>query len=195
MADQRRIAQTRDADAPRRRVLDAAIAELATTTVDSFTMAAVAARAGFEVEAVKNMWPNTPALLTAALIHYGSQNMPIPDTGSLRGDLTRYAKSFAAAVNSPTGRRLLDAVIASPKDWDVSDWRPGFFASRQQRVAPILARAVERGECSADIDPMRIMGLLTAGLCSPIQFYDRPVTDADCEDLVDVLLNGILRKR
>lgn len=195
MAGRRHFGEMRGADAPHQRILDAAIAELATTTVDSFTMAAVAARAGLEVQAVKNIWANTPELLIAALMSYADVNLPIPDTGSLRGDLIHYATSFAAAVNSPIGRRLLDAIVASPKDWDVSDWRPGFFASREKRVAPLLKRAVARGECSPDVDAMRIMGVLTAGLCSPIQFHDRPVTDEDCEAVVDLVLNGILRNR
>jgi len=181
--------------ATRRRVLDAALAELATTNAGSFTMAAVAERAGLEVRAVKDIWANTPALITAALMAYAARNMPVPDTGSLREDLVGYAKSFAAAVNAPTGRRLLDAVIATPTDWDVSGWRYSFFVARRQRVAPLLQRAIERGDCPPDVDPVRIMDLLTAGLCSPLQFYDRPITDEDCEDVVDLLLNGFRRIR
>jgi len=178
----------------RRRVLDAALAELATTNAGSFTMAAVAQRARLEVRVVKDMWANKPGLITAALMAYAEQNMPMPDTGSLREDLVGYAKSFATAVNSPTGRRLLDAVIATPKDWDVSGWRYSFFVARRQRVAPILQRAIERGDCPPDVDAVRIMDLLTAGLCSPLQFYDRPTTDEDCEHVVDLLLNGIRSK-
>jgi hypothetical protein len=29
-------------------------------------------------------------------------------------------------------------------------------------------------------------------LCIPLQFYDRPVTDTDCEFVVDTLLNGVI---
>ena len=179
----------------RERVLDAAIAELATTNVGSVTMAAVAQRAGLDVLAVKDIWPNTPELITAALLSYAAQNLPVPDTGSLRDDLLGYAKSFAAAVNSPTGRRLLDAVIATPKDWDFSGWRSSVYAARRQRAAPMLRRAIERGECPPDIDPVRVMDLLAAGLCISLQFYDRPVSDEDCEAIVDLLLSGVLRNR
>ena len=181
--------------AMRQRVLDAALAELATTNAGSFTMAAVASRAGLEVQVVKDMWPNTPELISAALMAFAGRNMPVPDTGSLREDLMGYSKAFAVAVNSPTGRRLLDAVIATPKDWDVSGWRYSFFLARRQRVAPLFQRAIERGDCPPDIDPARIIDLLTAGLCIPLQFYDRPITDEDCEAVVDVLLNGIRRIR
>ena len=120
--------------AMRQRVLDAALAELATTNAGSFTIAAVAQRAGLEVQVVKDMWANTPELISAALMAYAGRTMPVPDTGSLCEDLVGYAKGFAAAVNSPTGRRLLDAVVATPKDWDVSGWRSAFFQAHRRLV-------------------------------------------------------------
>lgn len=183
-----------DADM-RRHVLDAALAVLATTTVSSFSLVAVARRARVEVDVVKGMWANTHALIGAALMEYAARHLPMPDTGSLRGDLVGYAKSLAAAVNSPTGRRLLDAIIATPKDWDVSGWRASFFEGRRRRAAPVLQRAIDRGECPPDVNRLLFMDVLTSGLISSLQFYDRPVTDADCEAVVDLLLNGILLNR
>ena len=94
----------------------------------------VAQRAGLEVQVVKDMWANTPELISAALMAYAGRTMPVPDTGSLCEDLVGYAKGFAAAVNSPTGRRLLDAVVATPKDWDVSGWRSAFFQAHRRLV-------------------------------------------------------------
>lgn len=189
-----RIGESRDAGV-RERVLDAAIAVLATTNVSSFSVAAVARRAGVEVDVIRGMWPNTHTLISGALMAYAAQNMQMPDTGSLRGDLVGYAKSFAAAVNSSTGRRLLDAIIATPKDWDVSGWRDSFLEGRRRRAAPVLQRAIDRGECPPDIDPLLFMDVLAFGLISPLQLYDRPVTDSDCEAVVDLLLNGILLNR
>ncbi len=119
----------------------------------------------------------------------------MPDTGSLREDMLQYAKLFAYAVNSTIGRRLVGAVVAAPNEWDVSGWRETFFESRQRRVEPMLCRAVERGECAPDLDVARIMDLLNAGLCISLQLYDRPVTDEDCEFVVDTLLNGIRPNR
>lgn len=185
-------------DVDHQHVLNAAIAELATTNAGSFTMTAVAKRAGVDVQDIKRVWPNTPELLNAALQAFAGQNMPVPDTGSLREDMLQYARLFAYAVNSPIGRRLVGAVVATPNEWDVSGWRETFFESRQRRVEPMrsmLSRAVERGECAPDLDALRIMDLLNAGLCISLQLYDRPVTDEDCEFVVDTLLNGIRGNR
>lgn len=176
-------------------ILDAVIAELASTSAGSITMSAVATRAGVEVEDVKRIWANTPELLNAALMSFAGKNIPVPDTGSLRDDMLQYARFFASAVNSPIGRRIIGAVVATRNEWDVSGWREMFFESRQDNVEPMLSRAIERGECAPDIDAARIMDFLNAGLCVSLQLYDRPVTDEDCEFVVDVLLNGIRRNR
>lgn len=173
-------------------LLDAVIAELAVTNPGSITLAAVARRAGVDERDVKKVWANTPELLTAALMSYARRNLPIPDTGTLRGDLLGYAKSYAAEVNSPKGRRLFDALIATPRDWDVTGWRSALYAARSQRTSAAIQRAVERGEVRADVNPVGFFDLLAAGLCIPLQFYDRPITDTDCEFVVDTLLNGVI---
>lgn len=109
-------------------------------------MKAVAKRAGMDVADIQDMWANTPALLTAALIAYAREHIRIPDTGSLRSDLLGYAKAYAASLNSPIGLRLLDAVVATPKDWDVTGWRSAFIAARGRTIPRMMQRAVDRGE-------------------------------------------------
>jgi len=57
-----------------------------------------------------------------------------------------------------------------------------------------LRRAVDRGELRPDVDRVGVVDLLLAGLRVPLQVYDRPITDKDCEFVVDSLLNGIRPK-
>ena len=189
---------TIDGDRPKvdhQHVLNAAIAELAGTNAGVVTMVAVAKRAGVAVQDIKRTWANTPELLTAALMSYGQRSLPFPDTGSLRGDLLGYSKSFADEMNSPDGRRLLDALLVTPKDWDMGGWRSAFIAARRDRLSAALRPAVDRGELRPDVDPVGVVDLLLAGLRVPLQLYDRPITDADCEFVVDTLLSGIRPNR
>ena len=179
----------------RQRVLDAVILELAGTNAGSLTMKAVAKRAGVDVEEIREVWANTPALLTEALFRYAREHIRIPDTGTLRGDMLGYAKAYAASLNSPVGRRLIDAVVATPKDWDVTGWRSAFFAARGKTISKMMRRAVDRGELSPDVDAVRVIDLVAGGLFMSLQFYDRPVTDEDCEFVVDTVLNGIRPNR
>lgn len=182
-------------DIERQRILDEALAELiGTKTVDDFTLEGVAARAGVEAVVVKQFWANTPALFTATLLAWGDRNIPIPDTGTLRGDLTQYSRSYAAATNSPTGLKLLNRVVISPKDWDSYGSLPEFRRARPARMSVMVQRAIERGECADDVDPDMVVEVLASALCMPILFYGQPITDEFCAQVVDVFLDGIMRR-
>lgn len=184
-------AYPRDLDHLRDAILDAAIQELAGKKVSHFTLEGVAARAGVPVPVVRDIWANTPDLMAAALRAFAERKLPIPDTGTLRGDLLAYARSYAATVNTAEGRRVLDSLIVRPTDWEMPGPRTTFLESRISRIGLIIARAVQRGECSPDIDAARFIDQLGIGLCLPVLWYDREVTDEDCEYVVDLLLNGI----
>ena len=90
--------------------------------------------------------------------------------------------------------RRLDAVIVSPRDWDVAGSRAGYVDGRNDQAIAIVSRAVERGECAPGTDPVRVADLLGAGLCLPVLLYDRPINDADCEFVVGTVLNGIVAR-
>jgi AcrR family transcriptional regulator len=178
----------------RGRILDAALAELATVrVVDDFTLEAVAARAGVSAHAVQQFWPSSPALFTAALLEWGRRHMPIPDTGTLRSDLLQYSLSYAEAVNTPLGRRLLSLVVISPRDWDVLGSREAFRAARPNRMAVMVQRAIDRGECNDGTDPALVVEVLATALSMPILFYEQPISDEFCGQIVDMMLTGILR--
>lgn len=179
----------------RRIVLNAAVRELAVSNMGSFTLEGVAARAGVGVGVIKQTWSNTPELFIAMLNDYAEQHLPVADTGTLRGDLLAYARSYARTVNTPDGRRLLDALIVKPEDWDLSGSRAIFLDYRVRRVGVMITRAIARGECRADTDPALTIDMLAIGLALPLLMYDLPVSDGHCVYVVDTLLNGIAAER
>ncbi len=179
----------------RQQILDAALTELITNHFDGFTLDKVALRAGVDALVVKRLWPNTPELLIATLNEYGDRYVPAPDTGSLRDDLLHYAKSYAETINSPLGRRLVDALIVRPKDWDVAGSRATYLDGRDDRAIAIMRRGIQRGECAPDTDPVRAADLIMAGLCLPVMLYDQPITEDHCEFVVDTVLNGVANGR
>ncbi len=181
----------RQVDHARALILDAALAELAARNLSGFTLEGVAARAGQPEVAIKQIWHNTPQLLNAALMAFGERHMPVPDTGSLRGDLLQYAKSYADSLSTPTGRRLMEALLITTHGWDPADCRAAFLAGRHNRISVMITRGIERGECRPDTDANRLVDLLAACLCTPIMFYDRRITDEDCRYVVNLLMDGI----
>lgn len=179
-------------DAERQAILEAAVAELAARNVSAFTLDGVAARAGVDVVTVKQIWANTPELFAATLKTFARRNIAVPDSGSLRGDLIAYAQSLAGIVNAPLGRRVLDSLLVRARDWELTGSRSRYLESREY-LGWIIERGIERGECPADVDAFRVMDLLGLGVCIPVLYYDRPITDEHCAFVVDTILGGIAR--
>ncbi len=177
------------------RILQAAIAELALANAPGLTLERVAGRAGVTVEAVRQRWANSPELLAAALLDFAGRHLQVPDTGSFRDDLMAYAKDWAAMIDTPLGRRLLDALVPSPSEWDSRSSREAFRGHRGPRVAEIVRRAVRRGECRPDVQPGALVDLIGAAVCLPVLFYGRGLTESDCEALVGTILDGITPRR
>lgn len=178
-------------DTMRRIVLNAAARELATSDVGSFNLEGVAARSGVDVRLIKQTWASTPELFTDMLDTFARRHLPVPDTGTFRGDLLAYSRSYATTVNTPVGRRMLDALIVKPEDWDLTGSRAAFLKARVHRIGVMVERAVARGECPADTDPALTIDLLGIGLCLPVLMYDQPISEEHCRYVVDTLLNGI----
>lgn len=170
---------------------NAAMAELVQPSSAVFSEKQVAARARVDVRDIRRRWPNTRALLDATLDAYFEGRLPVPDTGSLRGDLQVFARWLASIYNTPLGRRVLDALISRPSDWDVSGVRQALPDVRSRRYEVLFLRGVDRGECAADIDRKRLLDLLALGVAIPQVFHDRPVTDDDVSFVIDTILDGV----
>ena len=175
----------------RERILESAAEELTAGGTAGFSADAVAARAQVDRDTLLRLWPGTAELLRAALVHWVSRAASIPDSGSLRGDLLHYAKAYAALVNTPVGHRLLDALIIRPRHWARDDAVGPVRGALTRAVSAALTRAIERRECRADIDPAFVIDFLMAGLSASRLFYDRPVTEEECEFVVATLLDGL----
>src|SRR3954470_1700921 len=81
-----------------RRVLDAAIVELARSGYHGFRMDVVAASARVNKTTIYRRWPSRAALITALVDRMRAplRESPLPDTGSLEGDLVEaFARRFA----------------------------------------------------------------------------------------------------
>src|SRR5438094_8033869 len=74
----------------RQAVLDAAFAELGEKGYGGLSIEAVAQRSGVAKTTVYRRWPTRNELVADALDSRSDRYEPVPDTGSLRGDLTQF---------------------------------------------------------------------------------------------------------
>ncbi|WP_328354675.1 TetR/AcrR family transcriptional regulator C-terminal ligand-binding domain-containing protein [Mycobacterium sp. NBC_00419] len=176
------------------RVIAAASDELAARGIDNFTIEGVAARAGVEADAIRQVWGDRRVLLMDAPLRGAQQTIPIPDTGSLRGDLVAYADSLAAASANPSARAVLYSLIPSSKDWDPTEVRSDFWDIRFEKIATILRRAAARGELRSGVDPLEAMRMLSSALNYDALFTDSPVRPQYAEQVLDIFIAGVSRE-
>jgi AcrR family transcriptional regulator len=177
-----------------RAILDAAIELFIEEGYEGMSIEGVAARAGVGKTTIYRRWASKEELIVAAIDELIFEVEPL-DTGSLRRDLvdlitqlqvvmssSRAGQVFPrmvphVAAGSPLGRVYLKRVIAP----------------RFELLRSVLARAAERGEVPADLDPELVRGLLVG----PIMILKltgqltRRGARQRAEAIVDTVLRGL----
>jgi AcrR family transcriptional regulator len=157
------------------------------TTVDD-----VAARAGVGKATVYRRWPSKEDLAVAAMETLYNVEMPEPDTGDIRRDLTESYRSVLAFVNTRDGAAFLRTSIAeSVRDDRIAALHRESTERREDVSRVTLQRAIKRGQVRADIDIDSAIQWL-GGLLAVRAITHRPMpTVDDAETLVEFALRGI----
>src|SRR5436305_6887281 len=112
---------------------------------DALTVAMVADRSGVHQATIYRRWESLGGVLNDVVAEQIARTAPIPDTGSLRGDLEAYAEQVAAHLAGSLGTLILRAAFvdlgtgAAPR-------MPPAVMEREQPLKAMLDRAAARGE-------------------------------------------------
>ena len=109
------------------------------------TIAQVAERSGVHQATIYRRWETVAGLLDDVVADQVEKTAPIPDTGTLQGDLEAYAEQVAGHLAGPLGTLILRAAFA---DLGVGahPQMPAAVVERQQPLQEMLDRAAARGE-------------------------------------------------
>jgi len=116
------------------------------------TIAEVAARSGVHPTSIYRRWGSTEALVLDVAVARVEAQSPIPDTGTLRGDLLTYATQAAEDITRPDGLSFLRAVLTAAdtpptvQSGDGPAERPSPLQVRGAHIQVMLERAHHRGE-------------------------------------------------
>src|SRR5258708_36420699 len=94
-------------------VLEATAALLAERGHEAVTMTDIAERAGMAATSLYRRWGDVRALIMEVAVEKLMRERPLPDTGSLRGDLLAWARPIATSLASREGWSVFRAVIAT----------------------------------------------------------------------------------
>ncbi|MGW1029488.1 TetR/AcrR family transcriptional regulator [Streptomyces sp. NPDC002577] len=140
-------------EAVRRAVLDAALRLLSESDGAPVTVETIAREAGVGKQTLYRWWPSKGAVLLDALIDRADQDVPTPDTGTLRDDLRAIVTATFEGARSPqTASALRTLVREAARDQHLAELMRAFTAARRAALREVLARGQERGELPADAD-------------------------------------------
>jgi AcrR family transcriptional regulator len=170
-------------------VLDATLA-LLREAGDAFTIPQVAARAGVHETSIYRRWGSREALIVDAVRSHIGEEVPIPDTGSLRGDLEALLARSIAFLASPLGAQLVRATAPAPRA-AATDARGAYWPDRLEQIGIMFERATARGEIAAGADRALATELLLAPLYFRLLVTHVPLDDGLAGRLADFILRGL----
>ena len=146
-----------------RRVLEAAVVELARSGYAGFRMDEVATRAAVNKTTIYRRWPSRAALVTALVDRMRTplRESPLPNTGQLEKDLVEAFMrrfTFARKVEGRAWARLLDerhnpeveAIIGDAVNERRNEWRS------------MVTRAIDRGDLPPGTDAQLVLAFVRA---------------------------------
>ncbi|MFD3544983.1 TetR/AcrR family transcriptional regulator [Streptomyces sp. NPDC058655] len=115
------------------------------------SIGAVAARAGVGKDTVYRRWRGKPELVFEA-VFTTTDHAPVPDTGTLAGDLTALLQGLVDEFHAPAAAAALPGLLADFAADPVlkARIRGAFLAPAKERLLIVFERAAARGEIAAD---------------------------------------------
>ena len=144
----------------------------------------VAQRSGVHQATIYRRWRSMPALLDDVVAEHLMRSAPLPDTGSLRGDLEAYAEGVTHGLTGPFRVLILRAAMVDLRTGGAPGLA-GALTERSRQLQAMLDRARARGEAAPALDDLIEIVL------APLYFdalFGRPGGPARAPRLVERLL-------
>ena len=173
-----------------RAVLDAALTELAENGFRGSSMEAIARRAGVGKAALYRRWRSKAELVAAAVQAVSVSGAPVPDTGSLRGDVRELLDGVVSWLDEARTRRIYPDLLAEgQRDPVLSAALMEYVGTpRRERAHAVLDRAAHRGELSPDADRELVVDALGALVFWRLIALNQPVTAAHLDRIADAVV-------
>lgn len=159
---------------------------------ESFSLAEVARRAGVQRASLYRRYGTPSRLLREVASAVAGDEIPIPDTGSLHGDLVELLTTARALLASQVGRALA-ARSLSARTAAENDERQAFWRRRLSLLSTVLQRAIARGEVSPDISQPLAMQLIIGPLWFRLFVTGESVRSREIRQLADLLSAALSR--
>ena len=173
-------------------ILDAALQSLIELGFDAMSVEGVAALAGVGRPTIYRRWPSKEDLIVAAIRRLHAA-LPVPDTGSLRGDLLSVVATLTSGAAWPLIDRLLPRLLgeAAAHPMLAQVLQEDILQPRLAELAIIVERARPRGEIRADLEASVALDLVASLFLYSL--LGLPRTGGDRLASLGSLLDGLIR--
>jgi AcrR family transcriptional regulator len=161
----------------------------------------VAERAAVAKTTLYRRWPTKDHLAVAVAAQMLGE-VPIPDTGDLRRDLTEFASALAASLNEvraagqagggSSAGLAAELVAAAARHPDIDEVVRAGFAQRHELARARLQRAVEREGLRPDADQAVLIDQIAGPIYYRILITGAPADRGYAERLVAAVLDGAI---
>ena len=172
-----------------REIFGATVDLLTEIGYDRLTLDLVAARAKVSKASIYRRWGDKSALVDAVFACAGNDEVTLPDTGCVRGDLLSLAArpDFFDAEAAALVCGLTTAIHRDPQRHDMV--RAKLVEGGTKHVRALLSRAVQRGQLAADADIELLCSVIPAMVLFRMTYQTVGTFGADfVGDVVDQIL-------
>jgi AcrR family transcriptional regulator len=157
--------------------------------VDKVGIPEVSRRAGVRDSSIYRRWGTRENLILDVLLAASERTLPVPDTGTLHGDLTTFATALIGYLDAPLGHGLTRALAFVTDTEEIAEARKLFWDSRRRAAEVMITRAVTRGELPPGTDARIAIELLIA----PIHFRNLLTREGSDAELAGQLATYVIR--
>ena len=150
---------------------------------EATTIPAVAERAGVHATTIYRRWGSIAELLSSVAVSRLTGDLVVPDSGSLRTDLTQWVRDVIADTSDPEALLMLRTVVGATRD---GSGRTACMADRHTQLEAMLEAERARGNEPPDAE--QLLDTLLGPIYLRALFDDAPLPDERVEPLVDQAL-------
>jgi AcrR family transcriptional regulator len=173
-----------------RKILRAAIQELALSDYGGMTVEGVAARAGVNKTTIYRKWETKADLIRAALFSVFEMFRVGPTAGDLRSDLLRIAHNVLDFIQSSEGQSLLRLRLLQHPEPELAKIARDLNAEQLAEVSEVMKAASLRGEIAPDVDPVLLLDMLWGVVHARVVMKSERVSESLLVRMVDILLKA-----
>lgn len=176
--------------ASHRAILEAAYAILVETGLKSFSIEAVASRAGVARTTIYRWWPDKSMLVNESFLNAFQPQLRFARTDSPSDDFRSCLASLAKALSGPDGRIAASVMAQAQSDPETQRLFLEEFSTPLRRSSTALLQAgIDRGEFRADLDVARLLDAAIGAVYLRL-LLGQSLEQSWVSELADTILRG-----